>query len=146
MKEIRGDIWTFYNKGYWIVITTNGTVKKNGKAVMGRGVALQAKKRFPELPEIIGTHIRYDRSKVDFLFSHRIISFPVKNNWWEKGSLILIERSCNEMLNLLTYEPYREIKEVYLVRPGCGNGQLNWEDVRPILEKYLDDRFVVVEW
>ena len=40
MKEVKGDIWNFYNKGYWIVIPTNGTVKRNGEAVMGRGVAL----------------------------------------------------------------------------------------------------------
>lgn len=38
MREINGsNIWDFYNKGFWIAITTNGTVKKNGEAVMGRG-------------------------------------------------------------------------------------------------------------
>jgi len=43
MKEVIGNIWNYYNKGNWIVITTNGTIKKNGEAVMGRGVALEAK-------------------------------------------------------------------------------------------------------
>lgn len=36
------------------VITTNLFVKKNGEAVMGRGIALEAIKRFPELPKING--------------------------------------------------------------------------------------------
>jgi len=33
---------------------------------------------------------------------------------------------------------------VVLPRPGCGNGGLDWDDVRPILEAILDDRFTVV--
>ena len=32
-----------------------------------------------------------------------------------------------------------------LVRPGCGNGQLQWGDVRPEIVDILDDRFTVVE-
>ncbi len=31
-----------------------------------------------------------------------------------------------------------------LPRVGCGNGSLDWEDVQPILERHLDDRFILV--
>ena len=38
MKEITGDLWDYYRRPmHTICITTNGTIKKNGKAVMGRG-------------------------------------------------------------------------------------------------------------
>ncbi len=37
------------------------------------------------------------------------------------------------------------LDKVYLVRPGCGNGQLKWEDVKPLIAPILDDRFIVVE-
>ena len=33
---------------------------------------------------------------------------------------------------------------VVLPRLGCGLGQLRWDDVKPILERYLDDRFIVL--
>jgi len=57
MKEITGDIWDFYEKGFWIVITTNGNVKDNGEAVMGKGIALQARQRYPLLPSMLGKGI-----------------------------------------------------------------------------------------
>jgi len=37
------------------------------------------------------------------------------------------------------------LDKVYLVRPGCGNGRLDWRDVKKVLLARLDDRFVVVE-
>lgn len=148
MQEITGNIWDYHEKGHWIVITTNGTIKKNGSCVMGRGVALQAAKKFPDLPALIGQHLR-DRGNDCFSVPILgIISFPTKHNWWEKSDLNLIEKSCKELVNLIN-NPCRgmeTISKVYLVRPGCSNGKLDWKDVKPILEKYLDDRFAVVEW
>ena len=37
------------------------------------------------------------------------------------------------------------LDKVYMARPGCGNGQLKWEDVKPLIAPILDDRFIVVE-
>lgn len=44
MRDIKGNIWTLYDSDptCYICITTNGFVKSNGEAVMGRGTALQA--------------------------------------------------------------------------------------------------------
>jgi len=36
------------------------------------------------------------------------------------------------------------MKKVYLPRPGCGYGYLDWEIVKKELEPILDDRFIVI--
>ena len=34
--------------------------------------------------------------------------------------------------------------KVLIPRPGCGYGELNWQDIKPLLESILDDRFISV--
>ena len=58
MIEVLGNIWDYYENGFPICITTNGNVSGIGYNVMGKGIALEAKKRFPKLPKMIGDHIR----------------------------------------------------------------------------------------
>ena len=143
MIETFGNIWNFHLQDKWIAITTNGTVKSDGSCVMGRGVAKQAKDRYPQLPFIIGGLIGWNGDHVHAIPTHKIITFPVKHNWYEKADINLIEQSAKELKEMTFLLPNNI--HFYLVRPGCGNGQLNWEDVKPIIEKYLDDRFIVVE-
>lgn len=150
MKEIEGNIWDYHNKGNWIVVTTNGFVKKDGTCVMGRGIAKQAASRFPELPRelgqrILGISMPYGEctqgNNLKVFQNYKIITFPTKHNWWERADIVLIEESCRSLLSATEGTPM----PIYMVRPGCSNGQLDWKDVKPILEKYLDDRFIVVE-
>lgn len=49
MKETFGNIWELAKPYDGIVITTNGYVNKRGEAVMGKGIAYQAKQREPEI-------------------------------------------------------------------------------------------------
>lgn len=145
MKEIAGDIWSYHKRGHWIVITTNGTTRRDGSCVMGRGVARQAKDKFPEVPYELGKLMLEFGNRLLYSGDRGLIFFPVKHNYWEKADIALIEQSCRELKDLFDVGVTGYPTPIYMVRPGCGNGQLNWEDVKPILEKYLDDRFVVVE-
>jgi hypothetical protein len=36
------------------------------------------------------------------------------------------------------------LSHIYLTPPGCGCGQLDWADVKAVIEPILDDRFIVV--
>ena len=140
MIEITGEL--FDAKTTYIAITTNGTIKRNGECVMGRGCALEAKVRYPQLPKILGDSLKSNGNHVIGLLyvpnNQQIVAFPVKHNWWEQADIALIERSCKE---LLVHVDQHET--CALPRAGCGNGKLSWQVVKPIMARYLDDRFMV---
>ena len=152
MKEAVGNIWD--SNADAIVITTNGFVKKDGSCVMGRGIALEAKARVPHIEYWLGDRINKEGNHVHIYWEalghyngHEgtewytdLVTFPVKHNWWEEADLELIERSAKELFDASEYPAWTSVA---LPRPGCGNGKLNWEDVKPIIEPYLSDRFTV---
>ena len=153
MLEKYGNIWNMPADA--ICITTNGFVKNNGEAVMGAGIAKEAAYRFPNLPKELGRMINkygnrlhafwnmyeiYDGESGDVIFED-IITFPVKHNWWEMADMELIRKSCHELIHHCN-EGYW--KNVLLPRPGCGNGRLQWQDVKREIEPILDDRISVV--
>lgn len=141
MREMTGNLWDV--KADVRVITTNGFIKANGCAVMGRGVALQAANKDPELPRLLGALLR-DRGNVptpiDSLAGH-LITLPVKHNWYEPADLDLIADSIRRLVKIVDD---RLFKVVAMPRPGCGNGQRDWSEVKPLIEPLLDDRFVIV--
>jgi O-acetyl-ADP-ribose deacetylase (regulator of RNase III) len=140
MLEAKADLWEY--PAEYRVITTNGFVKDDGKAVMGRGCAKEAAKKYPRLPKWLGIVLLNHGNHVH-LFPDSIISFPVKHNWWEEADTKLIARSTIELVDLVDRIGARS---VVMPRPGCGNGKLDWRVVRLILRPYLDDRFTVVSF
>lgn len=145
MIEATGNLWTY--PADCRVITTNGTVKRNGECVMGRGCAAEAAKMFPCLPKMLGTDIRA-RGNIphNYMFSwypNQLWTFPVKHNWYETADLQLIESSVRYFAEYLAHSEEDSI--FVMPRPGCGNGKLSWTNVRPILE-VLPDNVVVITW
>lgn len=139
MDELHGNIWHYHDRGDFIAITTNGDVNARGECVMGRGVALQAKMRYRKLPRIVGEDLRRWGNHVRNYQQYRLFTFPVKHHWHEKADLDLIVRSCVE-LSESSFGIH-----VYLTRPGCGNGGLDWKVVKPAIDGLLDDRFTIVD-
>lgn len=129
-------------------ITTNGTVKTNGRAVMGRGCAKQATERYSFMQLTLGRLIQEQGNHVVVIFEPpagpepwTLCSFPVKHEWEQRADLILIAQSATELRELTNQMGWHT---VVLPRPGCGNGGRKWSEVRPILQPILDDRFTVV--
>lgn len=156
MIEVTGNIWELAKPRDGIVITTNGTVKANGEAVMGRGIAKQAVMLYPPVARILGDNLRGSGNTVGFLryeHSPKWISFPVKHNWWEKADLELIRQSATNLFDLVDENFYYDENDdaavawtIWVPRPGCGNGGLKWSDVKPVIEPIFDDRFTVVNY
>lgn len=118
-------------------------VKRDGRCVMGRGVAAQAKEKFSTFPLTLGRKLEQYGNHVYWFPLYNLITFPVKHAWWEQADPELIKRSATELVTVAGI--LAKQKKFYLVRPGCGNGQLDWREVKPILAPLLDDRFTVVE-
>jgi len=146
VKEIQGNIWELRREGKYIVIPTNGFIKNTGECVMGRGLAFQAKVKFPNLPKELGDRIKIYGNVVFVWTKYRLITFPVKRVWWEKADIELIEKSCEQLREIFKLNLSGLPVPVYLPRVGCGNGKLNWSDVKPILDRILDDKFIVCDY
>lgn len=149
MKEVCGDLFEL-SKGGVLVITTNGFVKNNGEAVMGRGCARQAAQRWPDMPSRLGQGLKANGNIVMITWGgtggvpreyDAVVTFPVKHNWWEKADLELIRDSAERLRNSADAMGW---KDIFVPLPGCGNGGLKWEQVRPVLEPHFDDRFKLV--
>jgi len=149
MKETRGNMFAYIGRSrFKLFITTNGFVKKDGTAVMGAGTAAQAVKIFQDeninLPDLLGKALM-DKGNVITRLTTQLYTFPVKEAWYEKASLRLIKKSVSR-LNEIIEEDNDKTKIYVLPRPGCGNGGLKWERVKPLLESLPDRVWVICSW
>lgn len=158
MLERQGNIWDHVSEYDAVVITTNGFVKKNGEAVIGSGIALEAKNRFPwfalalgKLLKAYGNHVFMVEHPEYWLHEPLLITMPTKPEygpnkipgWKAKSDIMLIMFSLGQLVRLVDEIG---INRILMPRPGCGSGGLKWEDVKPIIKPYLDDRFTIMSY
>ena len=138
------DIFKNKNNYNAICVTTNGQVKKDGRLVMGAGVALQFNKQFPGLDFELGQKVSTYGNRPFLIFKNKtaIVSFPTKHDWKNKSDLELIKFSAK---NLVKIAQSRFWTRIALPAPGVGKGGLSWQnEVYPILKPILDDRFHIL--
>jgi O-acetyl-ADP-ribose deacetylase (regulator of RNase III) len=64
-----------------------------------------------------------------------IINFPTKRDWKQKSRIEDIEAGLLDLVNVIRRE---KIGSIALPPLGCGNGGLDWRDVRPRIERALE--------
>lgn len=113
--------------------------------VMGKGIALQFKKRYPENYAVyrkackdgqigIGKLLVVEDSTI--LGRKLIINFPTKTDWRKPSEYEYIEAGLNDLVNVMKS---RGINSIAIPPLGAGNGGLNWAIVKGLIEKILSE-------
>lgn len=117
----------------------------NTKGVMGKGIALQFKKAFPAMYKVyeaackagevqIGKMQVYENAG---LFKNKlIINFPTKEDWRKPSEMSYIEKGLEDLARVIS--KYK-IKSVAIPPLGCGNGGLNWVEVKAKIEIFFQN-------
>lgn len=170
MKIVNGNIWDYI--GHTIGVPTNGFVRKDGRGVMGRGVALDALARFKMIDANLGNHLLVNGNFIGVIYKNpKILCIPVKPTglliqrvqdfqsihrsmshqfklgdyvpgYWCKAGLGLIQKSLRDLNSYV--EDNNE--NVYIPALGCGNGGLSFSsDVKPLMDSMrLSDKITLV--
>lgn len=141
-----------------VTIVENGDIFKskaqtwvntvNTVGVMGKGIALGFKRRFPEMFEEyterckrkevqLGRPYLYKREKDPW-----VLNFPTKEHWRQSANLAAIVEGLNHLER--NYEQWA-IKSLAVPPLGCGEGQLEWRVVGPTLYRHLKRLEIPVE-
>ena len=115
----------------------------NCVGVMGRGVALQFKKAFPENFKAYSRACKQGKVEPGRMFITErldnpkyIINFPTKRHWRGKSRLGDIESGLHALADEIRE---REIQSIALPPLGSGLGGLHWPHVRSRIESALKD-------
>ncbi len=118
----------------------------NTVGVMGKGIALQFKNMFPNNFKLYASACKNKELKIGKLLVTKeevlllgkktIINFPTKTNWRLPSEYQYIESGLAELLKVIKE---KNIKSIAIPPLGAGNGGLDWNKVKQILEKYLSN-------
>jgi O-acetyl-ADP-ribose deacetylase (regulator of RNase III) len=117
----------------------------NCVGVMGKGIALQFKNKWPENNRAyeIACKKKEIRPGRMFVFDsgglvkpNYIINFPTKDHWRGKSR---IEYIRDGLVDLVEQVKRLGIRSIAIPPLGCGNGGLDWEEVRPLIKRAFAD-------
>lgn len=120
----------------------------NTVGIMGTGIALEFKKRFPEMYEDYVKRCAEGKVKLGEPYLYKrltppwILNFPTKEHWRSVSKLSDIVRGLKYL-----EQHYKEwgITSIALPPLGCGHGQLEWNIVGPTLYRYIKRFDIPVE-
>jgi O-acetyl-ADP-ribose deacetylase (regulator of RNase III) len=106
----------------------------NTVGVMGKGIALQFGQGFPDNYDAYVRAREHGEVQPSHMFVfHRlthprwIINFPTKRDWRHRARMADIESGLKGLFETVKHE---EIKSIAVPPLGCGNGGLDWSEVR----------------
>lgn len=122
------------------VVNTVNTV-----GVMGKGVALQFRRAYPDMFEDYKAHVATGEFKVGSIHiwenpspvgPRYIINFPTKRHWRGKSKLEYIESGLRALVPALRS---RGVRTIAMPPLGCGAGGLDWNAVLPLVRQAFEE-------
>ena len=114
----------------------------NCVGIMGKGLAKEFKKHFPEMFEDYKKRCENNEIKPGHPYfwpnvsgGKSIINFPSKNHWRDNSQLEWIETGLKDFSDK---HHIWDVKSVAFPALGCNNGGLDWDVVKPMMIFYLE--------
>lgn len=119
----------------------------NTVGVMGKGIALQFKRAFPENYKAykaacdqgevqLGQVFIWDAGELAPAKPRFVINFPTKKHWRSRSTLAVIRAGLDDLVRQVRDLP---VKTLAVPPLGCGHGGLRWNDVRPLIVEALGE-------
>lgn len=117
----------------------------NTVGVMGKGIALQFKRAYPEMFAVyqrqadageirLGTVTVWETGQLTG--PRYVVNFPTKGHWRSRSRLVDIERGLDSLVAVVSE---LGISSIAIPPLGCGNGGLDWRQVRPRIVEAFED-------
>ena len=122
------------------VVNTVNTV-----GIMGKGIALMFKERFPRNFEAYARACKAGEVRIGNMYVTRneellgpqwIINFPTKIHWRSQTRIEWVKQGLENLVQTISANSIRSIAIPPL---GCGNGGLDWSEVGPLIVAALED-------
>lgn len=117
----------------------------NEVGVMGKGIALMFKEAYPvnfkkyaiacKAGEVRVGHM-FVTQQAELLGPKWIVNFPTKKRWRNKSK---IEWIIEGLQDLRKFVLEKNVRSIAIPPLGSGNGGLDWQAVRPQVERYMGD-------
>ena len=140
-----------YKTGNLLAARTEALVNTvNTVGVMGKGIALQFKEKFPENYRAYIAACKRDEVQIGKMFVTEvnrmdglryIINFPTKKHWRFPSRIEYIRAGLLDLQKVITE---KNIQSIALPPLGCGNGGLDWSEVKPLIQNLLGDLPVAI--
>lgn len=134
----RGDIFEAQTQ---VIVNT-----VNCEGIMGKGLALEFKKRYPDMfptyqQDCKTGRLRIGRPTLYCKSEPWILNFPTKNTWRANSKLEYLEKGLEYFVT-----KYKEagITSISFPKLGAQNGKLSWDEVGPLMMQYLSQTDIEV--
>ncbi len=133
IKYQRGNI--FESNAQVIVNTVNC------QGVMGKGLALAFKQRYPAMFPVYQQECKTGRLRIGRPSLYKestpwILNFPTKDSWKANSRIEYLEKGLEYFI---TNYKKAGISSIAFPKLGAQNGKLAWDEVGPLMAKYLSD-------